>query len=87
MVSVFYKLFHWQIKDELRQGLGAGGAGEAVERKREGKGQIQQGCGFLDGRYFRLIQGMVSQKDETPKTAGIKSGWQLLSGQGLDKSL
>lgn len=44
LVSVFYKLFHWQIKDGLRQGLGVGGAGEAVERKGEGQGQIQQGC-------------------------------------------
>ena len=38
MVSVFYKLFHWQIKDGLRLGLGVGGAGEVVERKEENCG-------------------------------------------------
>ena len=51
--------------------------GEICGKKRGklwGQGQIQQGCGFLDSRYFRLIQGRVSQKDETSKTAKIKSG-------------
>lgn len=64
-------------KGWIKAWTGSGRCWRSCGKKRGklwGQGQIQQGCGFLDSRYFRLIQGRVSQKDETSKTAKIKSG-------------
>lgn len=62
-------------KGWIKAWTGSGRCWRSCGKKRGklwGQAQIQQGCGFLDSRYFGLIQGRVSQKDETSKAEGIR---------------